>query len=42
MTIMGRLNQIESDEIVLPAIQGDLVWGWLATQTSGNESSGDS
>ena len=26
MTIMSLLNQIENDEIVLPAIQRDFVW----------------
>ena len=32
-TIMGLLNQIANDEVVLPAIQRDFVWSEAQTQT---------
>jgi len=32
-TIMGLLNQIDNDEVVLPAIQRDFVWSERQTQT---------
>jgi uncharacterized protein with ParB-like and HNH nuclease domain len=32
MNIVSLLNQIESEEIVLPAIQRDFVWGERKTQ----------
>ena len=33
MTIMGLLNQISDDEVVLPAIQRDFVWSEAQTET---------